>query len=57
MKPTEELVDLVPLGKINFKLIEENSKKLAAEVESWKANPLTEEEMIAQYERLHGGTD
>ena len=57
MKVKEGLEDSVQLGKINFKLIEENSKKLAAEVESWKANPITEEEMIAQYKRLHGGTD
>lgn len=41
------------LNPVNFAKITEYSESLRKEAESWKKEPWTWEDMVAQYNRLH----
>lgn len=41
------------VSTLNFPLIREMSEKLKEEVESWRDSPMSFDEMVEQYKRIH----
>ena len=41
------------LKPVNFEKIKKDSEALRKEIESWKKNPWTWEDMVRQYKRIH----
>ena len=46
-------MEMPKLNPINFKAIEENSKRLEKEFVVWSEKPLSFDEMVEMYKRIH----